>query len=421
MALTPAEKQELADLEELERLEAEEASFQAQQRMQARPTGRVAEGVRTGLTGALRGFGVPAPERLARGIEAGFRRTDEQFTGLPEQAGQFLGRFGPSIAASTAAGALLAGPPGAGVGFLRGVAAPALAEAGGAALGEFGGQAIAGQKLQPRQALSAGIGAAVPVAAIRGLGKALSSPAARKLGTQLLASGPRIPPRFGEAVLRDPEILARAENPALVSQAYEAFEQAAGLKGLGKQMTETGKLPSDSAMFRKVTEVARKVFARKPVNQQDLYTASQMATQLKLKFPVGVPERRQAWFGIVVQGKKMIDDTLESLNPGYRQLRTRVFESKAGQAFGEVFPRNLNMSPNKLAMTAAALGLGAGAATGAPGLLLSPLLISPRAAGLGIQAGSRAKKLLGPLAAPFGRALGISSSQPRKNQIPLTP
>lgn len=292
----------------------------------------------------------------------------------------FAEREGPPIAGGLIGGVL--GAPGGPAGVI-----------GGAALGGAAGRAI-GRDVEyvtgSRDPLKdtalgnagdisrAGLGQAA--AATAGLQteavlKALAPPATKIAagGLKVMAA---IPEKSGEAALRDPAILNRGLLPAQRGAPYEAFERYTGLKGLGTQI-ENGELKagdtSNAAYFDHAIDVANRVkagapivdatgkvvtagkasYSGEPLTTQDLYSASQKASNLKLG-PFENPGMQKAIkSGVLDRAKDTADTALGKIYEEYSGLRKGNFESHVREDFGTLLPKNKNGTANVLRPVAA--------------------------------------------------------------------
>lgn len=243
----------------------------------------------------------------------------------------------------------------------------------------------------------------------------LGAPYLAKVGAQIIKATSGIPEKYGEAVLRNPKILNSALNSQEMSAAYKSFEGYTGLKGLGKTLVDEGRAhlpPSEAEKI--VVGTAKRVMAaqaaRKAVidsgamvakgaasaaeatmpSAQDLYTASQAASHLKLMSKYGEPSAQaMITSGIIGQGKQVVDDSLQEIYPEYRNLRVANFNSKAREAFSAILPQNKNFTPSVLRTGAALSAAGYEAEHGNYGKAAMALsAVSPAVTGLGIRAAS---------------------------------
>ncbi len=328
----------------------------------------------------------PAPSRIRQLLDA----TAE---GAPTAGAMVGGAVGGAAgAAAGGVGAIPAGIAGAGIGaaggkayqrlyqYLQGMRDPASDTALGNAsdisksgLGGMAGQAVT-------DAGAAGLSKLAPLAAKVGAG-----------GVKVTSS---VPEKYGEAVLTDPSMLNRAASPKAMGKAYDVFEKYTGLRGLEATLVEEGRATAGSGELEKlIIGTANKVAKGSKVAPQELYTASQAASRLKLMAKYGEPQAQMAAAsGAVKQGKSLVDDALAKVYPEYSSLRKANFESKAREAFGHVLPQNKNLSVNVLRPSLALGAVASGAAS--PATLLA---LSPAAHGLAIRgavAASPAAKFL---------------------------
>ena len=214
------------------------------------------------------------------------------------------------------------------------------------------------------------------------------APGAIKAGAGLLRVINATPEKYGEAILKNPELLNEAVPKKLMGQAYEAFEKYTGLKGLGKTMVQQNRASIPAGELEGlIVKTANDIAAGNPVDPQALYTASQAASHLKLAAKYGEPGAARAIeSGIISQSKSIVDDALEKVYPEYGKLRLDNFQSKAREALSHLLPQNKNMSPNVLRTSAALSGAAYWAKQGEygkAGLILGAL--SPAAAGMAIR------------------------------------
>lgn len=341
-------------------------------------------------------------KRFGQGVKKGFKRSDDPTASTAEEVGRVVGRYGPMTAGSLAAGALTGG-----AGLLPAAAAQFLGAGAGEAYGQLASRAAGGKapgtaKEAAKDIASTGAEAAAAELGIGLIGKGAKAlrPAAEKLGTQLLKVGQGIPEKYGAAALKDLGALARAKSPETVGQAYQAFEKYAGLKGLGKIIEERGvaTIPTGE-LEQMVVGTANKVRAGVKVTKQELYSASQAASHLKLAAKYGEPGAARALeSGIITSGKKAVEDAMEKILPEYKNLRTDYFESKMAQQFKSLLPLAKNQSANVLRGLGAVGGAVAATRTDDPRALVLPLLFSPRFAGAAIRTTSRVGKVAAPVA-----------------------
>lgn len=219
-----------------------------------------------------------------------------------------------------------------------------------------------------------------------------AKPLAVKLGAQVLRAGPGIPEKYGAAALNDLGMLSRSKSKAEISAAYEAFEKANGLVSPRNARASAGNLvqTAQDAMTR-VNAAFQKITTKQPITAQEAYEASQAARFLKDQAKFGNPDQL-ANLSNIQQAKTAIDDTLEALAPGYRELRGDAFEQKAADQFSSILPLNKNQSPNVLRTWTTGAAAAGGLAAGSPAALALPLAISPAVAGAGIRGANYAAK-----------------------------
>jgi hypothetical protein len=212
-------------------------------------------------------------------------------------------------------------------------------------------------------------------------------PIGNEVGAGAMKIAAAIPEKYGKAIMEDPSILNRAQTPEVMGKSYNAFENYTGLEGLGKKI-ESGAFKSadtsNSAYFDNAVDVANKVRSGVSVPPQDLYEASQMASNIKLG-PFENPGMQKAVkAGVLDRAKGTIDDALEKVYPEYSSLRKGYFESKAREAASSILPTNKNGTANVLRPWAVIGDVLRG------GAAHSPLLpaVSPAAWGTAIRAGS---------------------------------
>lgn len=224
----------------------------------------------------------------------------------------------------------------------------------------------------------------------QGVGAALTSALARKVGAGAIKVTSGVPEKYGEAVLQDPSILTRAQTPAVMGKAYDAFERYTGLKGLEATLVAGNRATASSTELEgMVLSAANKVSQGAKVDPQELYLASQAASRLKLAARMGEPQAQMAAASAAItQGKGIVDDALEAQFPEYAGLRTGNFESKARAAFGNILPQNKGGTTNVLRPVLAANEAVGAVASGHPGALAALPLMSPAAWGGAIRAGS---------------------------------
>lgn len=273
---------------------------------------------------------------------------------------------------------------GGGVGAALGTPFGPGPRAGGAMLGGAGGKAVGilndyatGQRDPNNDTASgnakeiglAGLGAGAAEGGMMGLERL--APLAREVGAGGLKIAAGIPEKYGKAVLADPGILNRALPKKVVGEGYDAFERYTGLKSLESQLVAQGRATAPTGeLERMVLDPANKAFQGAAQDPQDLYTASQAASRLKLMAKYGEPQAQMAASSAAIgQGKDIAENALEKVYPEYGDLRKQYFESKAKEAFSSLLPRNKGGTVNVLRPVAAATAAaGAGAMAGLPGL-----------------------------------------------------
>lgn len=302
-------------------------------------------------------------------------------------------------AAPAAIGSMVGGAAGAGIGSIP------LAGLGGAA-GESARQGLVninaartgGPFTAPGEVLTR-VGAEGAANALGqgvglGIGAAASAarPAFNKLGAQVMRVGAGVPEKYGEAVMRNPGMLLDAPTPEAASQAYKSFEAKTGLTGLMDQIRLTGKAPSEGELEKALFEVAARARNGVSSSPQELYHASQAASNLNSMGKLGNP-RYATLKAAISEAKGVVDDALEAVIPEYKQLRSDYFASKTAQQFSSYLPLNQNTSPNVLRGVTAATTAGAGLMSGNPAALAALPLVSPKFYGTGLKAAAVAGQI----------------------------
>lgn len=190
--------------------------------------------------------------------------------------------------------------------------------------------------------------------AVLGAGAAINAAA-----PAIMETFPRIPTRYGQAALEGASTgdsaIQQAKGQDAVSAAYQAFERYTGLQGITQQEVATQHLPSVNEMTAHVFKIGQDVVAGKAVDPQELYTASQYASRLKMMSRIAnPPPELLGRSGAIAQGKDLIDGALGDIYPEYASLRADAFKQKAADFFSSILPRNNNQSVSKLGVTAAA-------------------------------------------------------------------
>lgn len=248
---------------------------------------------------------------------------------------------------------------------------------------------------------------------------------AADIGASFLRAYPNIRVDLGKAMLKDPSILWRWGGQKEVGAAYQAFEKQHNITGIGAEIQATGKVPSFDKLLETVTDVGNRVNAAKLANnpallpsKQELYYASQAsnALQKSMKGAGGAGPSEQAKSALAMRINELvgrngraIDEALESVAPGYKDLRTLAFESKVRRSTYSLLPENAGMSPNALRAVAAGAGLFSGNPFGvAFGMGVSPLIATApiRAAGL---AQLTAKGVAKMATSPIGKTVAKTS------------
>lgn len=171
-----------------------------------------------------------------------------------------------------------------------------------------------------------------------------------KGGSKVMKIAAAIPERYGEAVLKNPDILRNAMLPAQRGPAYDAFEGGLGLKGLGKIIEESGRSTMPVGEIDSLAVgTANKVRAGTPTTLQELYSASQAENHMMQAARNQEPGAARALeSGILKRAGQTVDSAIESTNPEYAALRQGNFDSHAREAFSNVFPQNKNGTANVL-------------------------------------------------------------------------
>lgn len=256
------------------------------------------------------------------------------------------------------------------------------------------------------QSVGLGIGAAAKAA----------RPLVNKLGAQVMRVGSAVSEKAGDAAMKNPSMLIDAKSPEAVSDAYKAFERYAGLTGLNDQIELTGKAATEGELEKHLFEVAARAKNGVASTPQELYHASQAASNLNLMGKLG--NSRYAGLKMAIsKAKNTVDDALEKILPEYKSLRKDYAMSKAASEFDNWLPVNKNQSPNvlrsvlagreALAGTVAMAGLG----TGNPVALAALPLISPKFYGTALKGAALAGKVPAGVYQGAGRAaLGAGGS-----------
>ncbi len=286
----------------------------------------------------------------------------------------------------------------------------AATSAGGAALGGAAGesarqgiaQAYAGmtgrQFTPPGEVLkNVGIqGAAQGAGQAAGLGIGEVAKAARplvnKLGAQVMRVGAGVPEKAGMAAMKNPSMLIDAPSAEAASEGYKAFERYTGLTGLNEQIKLTGKAASEADLEKHLFEVAARARNGVQSTPQELYHASQAASNLNLMGKLGNP-RYAGLRAAISDAKSTVDDALEAIFPEYKNIRSDYAKSKAAGEFSSLLPLNKNTTPNVLRGVTAATTAGAGLAAGNPAMLAALPLVSPRFYGTALKGAALAGKV----------------------------
>lgn len=299
----------------------------------------------------------------------------------------------------------------------------AATSAGGAALGGAAGeasrqavaQAYAGATGRPFTAPGEVLGNVASQGLAQGGGQALglgltelaglARPYANKLGAQSMRAFQGVPEKAGGMLTSDPSIVLDAMSPADASAAYRNFESKTGLTGLSEQIRTTGKAPSEGELEKHLFEVAARTRNGVPSTPQELYHASQAASNLKMMGKMGSP-RYASLAREIGEAKGIVDGALEQIHPEYGQLRTDYAQSKAADQLNSVFPLNKNGSPNALRSALAADTAARGAFDGNYLGLLALPLTSPMTSRTVLQGAA----LLGKVPAPVYRVIGKTAA-----------
>lgn len=308
-------------------------------------------------------------------------------TAVPEQS--FIRREGPAMA-----GGMIGATLGTPLGEPGRIAGAAIGGAAGEAYKKIAdyaqGKDVSGDTALGNIADIAKSGIAQGSAEATGqlIGKGLSAlrPLASETGAAIMKVAAAIPEKYGEAILKKPEILNKAVSKELMSDAYAAFERYTGLKGLEATLVEKNRATAPTSWLEKIViSTANKVAAGEKVDPQELYVASQAASRLKLSARFGEPQAQMAASSAAVkQGKGIVDKALGEIYPEYTVLRNQNFESKAREALSHLMPQNKGGTPSVLRPWAAVGEIARG------GLAYTPALpaVSPAAWGMGIRAAS---------------------------------
>jgi len=336
--------------------------------------------LRRSLGGVVSDVSSVNPERALLTNEPTQGVTESLLRSVPAVGGSILGGAGGAVA-GLGVGAI----PGAGIGAASGEAVrQGLVSARNAYRGVEGST--------PREVLSeVGIQGALGAggaALAEGASIAYNKlrPAATRLGAQLLKSGPGVPEKYGQAFIENPNIVANAPTQKEINAGYRAFEEANGLISPRVARAKSGNLIQKTG---KAEELINDVYTRlangEQVAKQELYEASQSARFLKDQARFGDPNQLSNLSNIN-EAKSLIDDSLESVASGYRELRANVFARKTADQFSSFLPLNKNQSPNVLrTLGVGSAAIGSAIATANP-LLLAPLAaISPKLSGLAIR------------------------------------
>lgn len=374
------------------------------------------------------GYSLSAPQK-AQGFMQGLT-TNQPTQGI----GAYVGRNLPR-AIGGAAGAMAG----------EGLASIPTAALGGAS-GEAARQALvsaSGNTPPSRNGAGQTLGQIGQAAAEQGLGQGAvlgAGAAVNAVAPTILETFPRIAQKYAGAALDGASTgqgaLTNAHPQEAVSAAYEAFERYTGLQGIQAQEVATQHLPSNTEMIQHIFSTGQKVVGGQAVDPQELYTASQYASRLKLMSRyANPPPEVLARSGAISQGKEIVDNALGDVFPEYKDLRNQQFLTKAKEAFSSALPLNRNQSVNKLgvqaAMGAAGAAVGAGELTGHPGAgfgaaALPLLAISPMAYGAAIQAAPLAAGALRQGAGQAGQSLydywqQLQAQKPQNPAPPLAP
>lgn len=284
---------------------------------------------------------------------------------------------------------------GATVGSTIGTPAGPLGRVAGAALGGAGGKGaqmigeyaagtrdpMEGSPLSRLKEIgAAGLAEGGAEAGFMGLGKMV-----RALGPGAMKISAAVPEKYGKALFEDPDIINRAITKKESGAAYDAFERYTGLQGLqNKLVTQENRATIGvPRLERMVLTPANQIeglkgvpknlqYLRQKPTPQDLYTASQAASRLKLMGKFGDPQAAMAASSSSIgQGKNIADKALEDVYPEYKTLRKQHFEAKAKEATDFILPHNKDGTTNVL-RPALALHQAAVGSTGAGLPFLSP-------------------------------------------------
>jgi len=238
-------------------------------------------------------------------------------------------------------------------------------------------------------------GAAQSVGQGIGLGAGAAATAARpyvnKLGAQVMRVGSGIPEKQGLAAMQNPSMLLDAPSKEVAAEGYKAFERYTGLSGLDDIVRTRGKFPTESQLEDLLFDAATKV-SQKRADPQELYLASQAASNLKQMAKLGNP-RYATLEKAINEAKATVDDALQQVYPEYANLRSDYFGAKTREAFGNILPQNKNTSPNVLRAVTAATTAAAGTIAGSPAAMAALPLISPAFYGTVLRGAALAGKI----------------------------
>ncbi len=310
------------------------------------------------------GYSLAAPIKHAQGFVQGLVTND-----ATQGVGAFVGRnlpraIGGGFGATTGAG--VASIPGAALGGAAGEAArQALVSITGNQSADLGTAAKSVGGNVGGAALEQGAGQGV----VLGAGAAINA-----VAPKIMEAFARVPTKYGAAALKGASTGEGALSTALpqeeVSAAYQAFEANNGLTGMVADTVQNGGVPpSVATKMQHIFDVGQRIVNKQPVDPQELYLASQYASNLKLMSRFGQPPPETVGFAAAIdQGKQLADDALAAVYPEYTALRTNQFLTKAKDALSSALPLNRNMSADKLglkmALGAAGTAAGVGEMTG---------------------------------------------------------
>lgn len=300
----------------------------------------------------------------------------------------------------------------------------ALTTGSGRALQEGIRQAAEGED-STAQVLGEGGKAAAVAGSLQGLiggaGKGIEAlrPRLTKLGAQMLRVLGGTPEKYGEAVLKDPSILTRAETRLAAGETYKA---AIGDLGGMREVLQgkSGKLlPPAQSVIDLVNDAAPKL-ADKTISLQEALAAKQAASHLLNLAKYGNPEQ-MANKAALVGFKNELDDLLERGLPGFAKANRGYFEANAKAAFDSLMPLNKNMSPNALRGLGLLAQVAGASLLETPKLLVTAGLASPKMQGLAIRgfaAGAEPAALAAKFAARLAAVRAAQSTAGGRKQSP---